>query len=246
MRKGATRLKSSNGTGVSFSKWIKPLSVAITAVSMMFALVLLVLQVANKEINKLEIVAPYEYVTESEIKQQIKGLFPNGYISLDVQKVHDHLLGMPMVAGVKVEKLWPDSLKINIIEEQPVAIWNETGLLSQAGDILPVSFKQLTLPRLTGSEVSSRLVMQHYLLFNRWCKRHNLTLIGLSNSASGWLIEEQNGLKIWLDGADAMSGLKQLESVIDRFQLANIQSIDMRYEQGFAVAWKIEPVKAQG
>ena len=88
--------------------------------------------------------------------------------------------------------------------------------------------------------------MQHYLLFNRWCKRHNLNLVGRVKATSGWLIEDQTGLKIWLDGANAMSGLRQLESVIDQFQLMRISSIDMRYEQGFAVAWKQIPDKVQG
>ena len=88
--------------------------------------------------------------------------------------------------------------------------------------------------------------MQHYLLFNRWSKRHSLSLVGITKSTSGWLIESKSGLKIWLDGADAMSGLKQLESVIEQFQLARISSIDLRYEQGFAVAWKTEPENVQG
>jgi cell division protein FtsQ len=212
----------------------------------MFAVILLVLQVANKEINGLEISAPFEYVSETEIREQLQDIFPNGYISLDVHEIHRRLLRLPMVASVEVEKVWPDTLAIRLTEEQPVAIWNETSLLSQAGDILPVNFKKLSLPKLTGSEKDSRIVMQHHLLFNRWCKRHKLTLVGLTKSTSGWLIEEKQGLKIWLDGANAVSGLRQLESMIDTLQLARIKSIDMRYEQGFAVAWKIKPAKVQG
>ena len=153
---------------------------------------------------------------------------------------------MPMISAVEVEKVWPDTLRINVQEELPIAIWNESSLLSQSGIILPVNFEALELPKLTGGKDESRSVMQHYLLFNRWCKRHNLNLVGLSKSTSGWLIEDQTGLKIWLDGANAMSGLRQLESVIDQFQLMRISSIDMRYEQGFAVAWKQIPDKVQG
>ncbi|MFT6153353.1 MAG: cell division protein FtsQ [Bermanella sp.] len=244
--KGATRLKSSQGLKFSLSRLIKPISIGVTVLSIMFAVVLLVLQVANKEIKSLEVSAPFEYVLEEDIRDKLKGIFPNGYVSLDVEEIHQRLLAMPMVASVEVEKVWPDTLAIRLQEEQPVAIWNETSLLSQAGDILPVSVKALSLPRLMGAKKDSRLVMQHHLLFNRWCKRHNLNLVGLTKSTSGWLIEDQQGLKIWLDGANAMSGLRQLESVIGQFELARIKSIDMRYEQGFAVAWKAEPAKVQG
>jgi cell division protein FtsQ len=244
--KGATRLKSSTRPNISFSRLIKPVSISITVASVMFAVILLVLQLANKEIKVLEVSAPFEYVAEGDIRNQLQGVFPRGYISLDVQEIHQRLIRLPMVASVEVEKVWPDTLVIRLLEEQPVAIWNETSLLSQAGDILPVSFQELSLPKLTGAEKDSRMVMQHHLLFNRWCKRHKLNLVGLTKSTSGWLIEEKQGLKIWLDGANAMSGLRQLESVIDQFQLARIKSIDMRYEQGFAVAWKTKPAKVQG
>ena len=244
--KGATRLKSKERASFSVSKWIKPVSIVVTVASIMFAVVLLVLQVANNKIENLDLNGSFEYVAQSEVLENLEGVYPQGYVALDVQEIHQRLLSMPMVATVEVEKVWPDTLRVSIQEEQPIAIWNQTSLLSQAGDILPVSFEKLALPMLTGAKESSHLVMQHYLLFNKWCKRHGLGLVGLSKSTSGWLIEEKNGLKIWLDGANAMSGLRQLESVVDQFQLAQIRSIDLRYEQGFAVAWKEKSAKVQG
>ena len=244
--KGATRLKSSKESSGLLFNWVKPVSIGVTVLSLMFAVVIMILQVANKDIKNLEIIAAFQYMTESDIKSELIGDFPNGYISLDVQKIHERLISIPMIAEVSVEKVWPDTLRITVQEERPVAIWNDSSLLSQAGDILPVSFESLNLPKLKGAKKDSRLVMQHYLLFNRWSKRHSLSLVGITKSTSGWLIESKSGLKIWLDGADAMSGLKQLESVIEQFQLARISSIDLRYEQGFAVAWKTEPENVQG
>lgn len=244
--KGATRLKSKENVNISLTQWVKPISIGVTVASVMFAVVLLVLQVANNEINKLDVSAPFEYVKEAEVVALLEGFYPQGYVALDVQAIQETLAAMPMIAAVEVEKVWPDTLRIKIQEELPIAIWNQDSLLSQAGIILPVNYKALQLPELTGGKNESRSVMQHFLLFNRWCKRHNLNLVGLSKSTSGWLIEEQTGLKIWLDGANAMSGLRQLESVIDQFQLMRISSIDMRYEQGFAVAWKQLPDKVQG
>lgn len=244
--KGATRLKTKAPLNLSVAGWIKPISIGITVSSIMFAVIILVLQVANNEVEKLELVGSFEYVKKQDVLNQLEGVYPQGYVALDVQEIYERLIEMPMISSVDVEKIWPDTLKINVHEEQPIAIWNKSSLLSQAGDILPVSFENLALPSLEGSGDSSRLVMQHYQLFNKWCKRHGLNLVGLTKSTSGWLIQEQTGLKIWLDGANAMSGLRQLESVIDQFQFTRISSIDLRYEQGFAVAWKEKSAKVQG
>jgi cell division protein FtsQ len=244
--KGATRLKAKESRNFLLSQWIKPISIGITVSSVMFALVLLVLQVANNEVKQLELAGSFQYVKKHEVLNQLEGVYPRGYIALDVQEIYERLIEMPMIASVEVEKVWPDTLRIKVQEEQPIAIWNKSSLLSQAGDILPVNFEDLVLPSLKGAGDSSRIVMQHFQLFNKWCKRHGLKLVGLTKSTSGWLIQDQNGLKIWLDGANAMSGLRQLESVIDQFQLSRISSIDLRYEQGFAVAWIEQSAKVQG
>lgn len=233
--KGATPRKKSR-TKKNWFTYVRPVSISVTLLSIVTAVVLLLLQLVNKNIEKLELVASFEHVSELQIKQQIHDVFPAGFISLDVVEVQQRLEKLVMVSSAQVEKIWPDTLKINIAEEAPVAIWNEKSMLNQQGDILPIALKDLQLPMLKGDD--SNMVMQHFLLFKRFAKLHQLNLTALDFSASGWLLEHGNGLKIRLDGSTAMQGLKTLETVMDQFQLANIDSIDMRYEQGFAIAWK--------
>jgi len=80
--------------------------------------------------------------------------------------------------------------------------------------------------------------MQHYQLFNHWGKRHKLTLQALNRTASGWQLIYGDDFQIWLDSTQAMKGLQQLEGVLYQFDVERIQRIDLRYEQGFSVAWK--------
>lgn len=83
-------------------------------------------------------------------------------------------------------------------------------------------------------------MMQHFQLFNHWGKRHSLSLLALNNTASGWQLIYADDFQIWLDSSQAMQGLQQLEDVLHQFDVSRIRRIDMRYEQGFAVAWKKE------
>jgi len=233
--KGATPRKKAR-TAINWFAYIKPVSISVSLLSVVAAVVLLLLQLVNKNIEKLELVASFEHVSELQIKQQIRDVFPAGFVSLDVVEVQESLESLVMISSAQVEKIWPDRLKIVLIEEAPVAIWNDKNMLNEQGDILPIALKDLMLPSLKGDD--SNMVMQHFLLFKRFAKLHQLNLMALDYSASGWLLEHDNGLKIRLDGSTAMQGLKTLETVMDQFQLARISSIDMRYEQGFAVAWK--------
>lgn len=233
--KGATPRKKAR-KAINWFAYIKPVSISVSLLSVVAAVVLLLLQLVNKNIEKLELVASFEHVSELQIKQQIRDVFPAGFVSLDVVEVQESLESLVMISSAQVEKIWPDTLKIILTEEAPVAIWNDKSMLNEQGDILPIALKDLMLPSLKGDD--SNMVMQHFLLFKRFAKLHQLNLMALDYSASGWLLEHDNGLKIRLDGSTAMQGLKTLETVMDQFQLARISSIDMRYEQGFAVAWK--------
>ncbi|MAA70141.1 MAG: hypothetical protein CL679_00260 [Bermanella sp.] len=246
--KGATRQapKKTWLSGEQFLRWLKPVSIGVTVVSVLVAVVLLLLQTANKPVNRLQLETPLAHISSKSIKEAIKPWFPNGFIYLDVNAIKDQLQSMVLVSQVSVEKVWPDTLKVSIVEERPVAIWNDESMLSENGDILPVALKQLKLPRLKGGNQESKMVMQHFLLFNRWGKRHQLELVGIDHSSAGWQLKYQSGLSIWLDNTTAMNGLQQLDSVIEQFELARIKQIDMRYEQGFAVAWKESMSQAQG
>lgn len=235
--KGATPLKVNKTR--NWLPYIKPVSIGITLFSLLLTVVLLLLQLVNKEVKNLEVVANFKHVSQTQIEQQLEGVFPAGFVSLDVTEVQTRLEDLIMVSSARVEKIWPDTLKVEIQEEAPVAIWNHKNMLNEQGVVLPIAFEDLNLPRLTGTD--SGLVMQHFLLFKRFAKLHQLNLTGLMHSASGWFLSHGNGLQIRLDGSTAMQGLKSLEAVIDQFQLDRISSIDMRYEQGFAVAWK-EPL----
>ena len=246
--KGATRqaAKKSFLTSANMAGLLKPVSIGVTVISVLVALVLLLLQTVNKPINQLQVNTELEHITLPMINEQISPWFPDGYMTLDVNAIKDELHSMVMVSQVSVEKVWPDTLKINIEEERPVAIWNDKSMLSEKGDILPVALKQLQLPRLNGAGQESKMVMQHFLLFNRWGKRHQIELAAIKHSSAGWLLKYKNGLTIWLDSTTAMNGLQQLDNVIEQFDLTRIKRIDMRYEQGFAVAWKDSMSQAQG
>jgi len=245
--KGAVRNKVKKGRfdDIKWARFLRPISIATTLVCIVLSVTLLLAQLINKDVNQLELVSSLEHVNEKEIIKQLEGVFPDGFAYLDVAEVSERLLALPMVANVQIEKIWPDTLKISIQEERPVAIWNDSSMVSQHGEILPLALTQLQLPRLQGVKGGSRQVMQHFQLFNRWGKRHKLNLVALNSTASGWQLLYENKLQIWLDNAQAMHGLQQLESVMKQFQFERIKRIDMRYEQGFAVAWK-DQVLVQG
>ncbi len=247
--KGAVRIKKSRTPFIKMDwlGYLKPVSLVVTISCILISVVLLIMQLVNKDITELKIDGPFKHVSQSQIRSELEGVFPAGYVTLNIEEVVERLLAMPMVSQVEAEKIWPNTLKLTMHEEKPVAIWNQKNMLSQIGEILPLALAQLQLPQLKGRLGESRIVMQHYQLFNHWGKRHQLTLQALNNTASGWQLIYKNDFQIWLDSSQAMQGLQQLEDVLYQFDIERIHRIDLRYEQGFSVAWKEkEPAVGQG
>lgn len=242
--KGATRVQSKRQK-IDFTAsfvWIKKTLTAVTVVGVFVAGVLLALQWVNKDVSELSVRAPLVHVTEEHIREHLKQHFPASFFYLDVENVREELLAMPMVREVSVQKVWPDTLLIELQEEVPVARWNNTTMLSHAGDVLPMNVQQLVkeleLPSLHGQSDKRQVVMRHYHLFTQWAKAFSLNWVGVQQSLAGWHLTEKNGLEVRLNNENAMSDLKRLGGVLQKLNLENVASIDLRYEQGFAVAWR--------
>ena len=239
-RKGATRSKKKVKLALSpvVIKWVKQTTTGIAILGCLVMLSLGVLQWLNKPVSKLAVVAPMVHLSEGQIKESLRGVFPSSFFYLDVDDVRSALLELPMARQVVVEKVWPDTLKVELQEEVPVARWNGSETLSHDGEVLPVVFAELDLPLLQGKPEDRQMVMHHYHLFNQWGRAYDLSWIGIKYSLAGWQLVGEKGLSVWLDANDALNGLQRLGSIISRLNLANVNSIDLRYEQGFAVSWK--------
>ncbi len=242
MSKGATRKKPKRTKLqlVQIRRWVQPIVVAVFACGSMGAAGFLVLEWVNRDITQLKIVAPIAQVSESEIRQQLSTHFPSSFFYLDVIDVREQLKKLPMVREASVKKVWPDTLEITLQEEIPVASWNSDAVLSHAGDILPVTVKDAQLPKLEGAVGNSHTVMKHFHLFSSWGKTHQLELMGLKKNGTDWQLRTKAGIQIWIDQEDALQGLKRLGAVLNRVEIDRVSGIDLRYEQGFAVAWKLD------
>ncbi len=222
--------------------WAKRMLLGAGVLSVLAITTLFALQWVNKDVEQLRITAPLVHVTEEDIRQQLAAYFPASFFYLDVADVRESLLAMPMVREASVKKQWPDTLYIELQEEVPVARWNQSEMLSHAGDVLPMSVQELSselvLPSLQGQPAQRQNVMRHYHLFTQWAKAFALNWVGVEQSLAGWRLREKNGLNVWLDSENAMAGLKRLGGVLQKLNLQNVESIDLRYEQGFAVAWR--------
>lgn len=194
-------------------------------------------------ITTIKVAASYEHVTHKELESVLTKHLKASFFSLPVSQLQRELSDLEWVSSAYVEREWPDTLKIKIVEKKPVAIWDNAlmtadGRLFNEGTV-PAN---LNLPRFKGPLSQQEEVLQVYKKLSKILSAYGLNAAGLHlRDNQTWVLVLSSGVKIYL-------GKKELEARLLRFCKAypavfaektdQLASVDLRYPRGMAVQWK--------
>lgn len=167
-----------------------------------------------------------------------------GYFSQNMQQIKDRLLELDWVSAVYVHKIYPDKLRITLIEHKPVAVWNDEKFLSDQGVVFSLPkdrFDAKNLPILYGSNDKSKVVLEAWGKIKQDLSARQLGLraVAMDNRGS-WTISLDNGVELrlgrgeWLPKIDRFVGLFPDIQVPEGKRLAYV---DLRYEHGASVGF---------
>lgn len=207
-----------------------------------FGLHLAVQKVNSQQIEKVRIEGVLTYVSEEEVKATIGADVSTSLMSVDLNRIKEKLEAMPWVRQAEVQRQWPNALQIRIEEEIAIARWGQRQLLNQQGQVFqPERIEEsLQLPLLVGPKESEAKVMRQYQEFNQLLyplgeRIRDLTL----NNSGSYELTLTNGVRVKLGREDLLERLRRLvmflQSEFGR-DLQGVESIDLRYRNGVAVA----------
>jgi len=198
----------------------------------------------DKPITKVSIEGDFKYLEHQQLVALVNSQINGGFITIDLKALQAVLHQHPWVAEVSIQRQWPTYLRINVIEEVPIARWGNDAFLNRLGDKLIIEDnRQLAnLPLMTAEFGSSSDVMKQYqrladLLLPTGLKLSKLKLDRLG----AWQVETSNGIQLILGRNQVGEKIRRLvlvwESELNQ-QSNKIKTIDLRYPNGLAVAWK--------
>lgn len=194
-------------------------------------------------ITTIKVAASYQHVTHKELENVLTKYVSSSFFALPVSRLQDELNDLNWVDKAYVERVWPDTLKIKLVEKTPVAVWDDAlitadGRLFNQGKIP----EGLNIPHLQGPVEQHNEVLQNYEKLSKILSSYSLSASGLQlRENQSWVLSLTNGTKIYL-------GKKELEARLLRFCKAypavfsekaeQLASVDLRYPRGMAVQWK--------
>jgi len=195
-------------------------------------------------IKYVRIEGTFQYIEKAKIKQVLKGQVNNGLYNASIKNIQHSVANLPWVSSVKVKRVWPDAIEIKVTEQTPIAKWYSTDLVNKNGGLFrPDNFKKFEhLPMIAGNTGNEKKLLEIMTDLTIDLKEHNmkLTEFRVSNRRA-WTIKIQNGMELILGRNEPFKNLQRFlktRHLLGEEQLVKIKVVDLRYPNGYALAWK--------
>ena len=176
---------------------------------------------------------------ERVIREELRGTF----FTLNLAAARASLQRVPWVKSVALRRQWPDRLEITIAEHQPLARWNDAGLVDTEGEVFSADFDG-ELPQFTGPDGSSGEIAQRFREFGELLRPRSLAIAELRLSPrGGWQLRTAGGAALAIElgrsaPAERLSRFVLYQArTVGAFARAGtrVDYVDLRYRNGFAV-----------
>lgn len=206
----------------------------------------------NFPVRSVQVSGRMLYVDESRIRSRVSENINHNFFMQDIDEIRTSLLQLPWVEDVYVRRVWPDTLRIEVREHQPFAVWEQGGLVNTKGQWFDADSRDVkkSLPVLSGPKSLVHEVAEQFSLYRRQFQELGLSLQKVKvDKRRAWSLFVQDGFIVRLGRKNITDRLQRFQrsyTVALRQQKQQIQAIDMRYTNGFAVQWKAAGRGEQG
>jgi cell division protein FtsQ len=207
----------------------------------------------NLPISQIDIQGELKFIKDAELRKVIEKYTHTNLYLLDADSLElDLETTQPWVRSVTLRKVWPDKLIVSVEEQSPLAFWGSDRLMNKYGEVFTADLpsKRGILPVLySPADNKGREMAERFKQVWAWLAGLSLEVAELTEDESGaWRIKIKQGPEILVGNKDQQRRLERFKVGFQqqlKAQWNNIQRVDLRYTNGFAVEWKQSPVGAQ-
>jgi cell division protein FtsQ len=198
----------------------------------------------DRPVRVISIDGSFQRVSPGQIEKAVAPFAHEGFMSANLADIQRAVETLPWVDHARIARRWPNSLRVTVIEQTAAARWGESGLLNTRGELFvrAAAHVPAELPRLSGPEGTQSQVAQRYLSVQGRMLEAGMRIAALRLDERGaWEMDLDSGVTVRL-------GRRDVEERIDRFihtasqviahRLTEVNYVDMRYSNGFAIGWR--------
>jgi cell division protein FtsQ len=198
----------------------------------------------DRPVRVISMDGSFQRVSPGQIEKAVAPFSQAGFMSADLDGIQRAVEALPWVEHARIQRRWPNSLHVTVMEQTAAARWGESGLLNTRGELFVRSATHVPaeLPHLSGPEGTESQVAQRYLSVQGRMLEAGMRIAALRLDERGaWEMDLDSGVTVRL-------GRREVDARIERFihtasqvishRLNEIAYVDMRYSNGFAIGWR--------
>jgi cell division protein FtsQ len=198
----------------------------------------------DRPVRVVSIDGSFQRVSAAQIETAVAPFARQGFMSANLSDMQRAVEALPWVDHARIARRWPNSLHVTVTEQTAAARWGEAGLLNTRGELFvrEATHVPAELPRLSGPEGSESQVAQRYLAVQGRMLEAGMRIAAVRLDERGaWEMDLDSGVTVRL-------GRRDVDARIDRFikttsqviahRMSEINYVDMRYSNGFAIGWR--------
>ncbi|HET8706608.1 MAG TPA: cell division protein FtsQ/DivIB [Pseudomonadales bacterium] len=198
-------------------------------------------------VRSIIVKGPFVYLNKNTVEQLIIENAGGNFFTVDIGSMRASISELKWVQSVQIAREWPGTLRVDIVEREPLAKWRGEQIISTDGSVFEPGILSLNaaLPSLDGPEGRQDFVMDEYRKMSAMLRRIGLKVAHLSlEDRNTWTIRTDEDLVIIVDGEQRAEKIRQFVEVYptllskNPLQLGKLERVDLRYKNGVAVKWR--------
>ena len=249
---GARRIDNNSRTGAAvrraFSMDVLQRGFIACLLLMVCAGIVKMYQPGTLPFSKIQMFGDMQWLNKDRLNQAVLDSIDGGFFSLNVNQLKQRVEALPWIKSVAVRRVWPNILQINVSEQKPVAVWNDSALINVNGELFQPSGSEFPdhLVRVSGPDGYHRVLLEKYSILKESMEPQGMAIANVAmNSRRAVTIQLHNGVTLLMGRVQNEYGqdneLRRFARVY-RESLSpkadHIDLVDLRYTNGFAVRWK--------
>ena len=198
----------------------------------------------NQPITSINIQGDLKRVSKKGIETVVLELKNQRFLTVNQSKYKDKLETIDWVKSVRINKQWPDTINVVVVEDDLIGLWNERLLLNSSGELYVLDQRVVPdeLIQFFGPEDRENEVYTRYKLYNEKLAARGILIEAIELDLRGsWVITVRPSIKINLGEEATEERFERFLTIWDQSLLENfelISYIDLRYSEGFVIKRK--------
>jgi cell division protein FtsQ len=194
-------------------------------------------------VQHITVTGELEHTQTEVVQEMVQPALVGGFLNADLRRIQQQLEELPWIYQATVQRRWPNALEIHVVEQLPIARWGEDGFLNHEGEVFRSESvgEGPALPLLWGPEGTARSLMVRYQRIIEILAPLHLAVEQLAVDERGQVeVVLQGGMRVMVGSDDFLERMHRFVAIY-RAELASrfaqVERVDLRYEQGVAVTY---------